>query len=141
MAKYYEGDTPMVTAKNPWHGTEFGKSKDYKKRTVPWDKRRRGVSAMSDRQMRNAQTFGSIARESGRDGRIYEECVREGNAPGSMPMNECRIRKIKQQMTRRAGPTMGPDTGDRRPMPRGYGTAAPMYRNPRSRKPRVRVRR
>ena len=100
MAKVDIFGSPMVMAKNPWSRVGMAKKGSfYLRRAVPWDGRVGGYNAMRPAQKTWIEmSFIPNAREASREGRIYQECLREGYSPGTMAMNACRIKKLGQRL-------------------------------------------
>ena len=92
--------SPMVMARNPWARVGHAKKGGfYLRRPVPWDGRVGGYSALRPNQKAWIEgQFIPRAREAGRNGRIYQECLAEGYTPGTMGMNLCRIKKLGQEL-------------------------------------------
>lgn len=116
---------PAVYATNPYTG---GK---YWRRPPPWSKVRGGKSALSERQQ--AYIFGTAVpefRKRAKGGQYYEECRRDGHAPGTIGINKCMNRKIGNALRRTGGarpqPQYRPVAYDRR----AEYEYAPYYRTP-----------
>lgn len=93
MTKVTIGNTPMVIKNNPWCETEIGCSNEkYYARAPPWDKRRQGLSALSDRQMQVINEFSRVASR--------ENEPRECKDKNGMARNVCRVKAIGFQMRR-----------------------------------------
>lgn len=110
MAKVEVYGSAKTMAKNPWWGTRYGKKATYIRDAVPWDNRKGGYDALRPAQKQWIE-YGFIptAHESGRGGRIYQECLAEGVAEGTMQMNVCRITKMKQELKRKPEPKWPPE--------------------------------
>lgn len=93
MTKVTIGNTPMVIKNNPWCETEIGcSSEQYYARAPPWDKRRQGLDALSDRQMRVIEEFSRVASRENEP----NECRQKSG----MARNVCRVKSIGSRMRR-----------------------------------------
>ena len=78
----------MVLADNPWRDTAYGKKSYYLRSPVPWDSRRRGIRALSDRQRTRIEMFTEAAKSAS------SACPRTGR----MSTNICRIKYISRRL-------------------------------------------
>ena len=78
----------MVLADNPWRDTPYGKKGYYLRNPVPWDLRKQGHRAFSEKQKRVTETFATVAREAS------AACPKTGR----MSTNICRIEYIAKHL-------------------------------------------
>ena len=98
---YYTGDVimtklrvygaAMTLAENPWADTPYGKKATYLRTPVPWDKRRRGLKALSDKQRSRIEAFTRVAQAAS------NACPKTGR----MSTNLCRVKYISDHLRER----------------------------------------
>jgi len=88
MAKINVYGNPKTLADNPWRDTEYGKKAYYIRNPVPWDKRKRGLKALSPAQRRRIEIFTEASRAAS------AACPKTGR----MSTNICRVKFISRRL-------------------------------------------